>query len=387
MGTLTLGLLLIAIGCGFILSKLGIINSIVQILSWWPLAIILLGIEVLFGGFLFIDERCKLKFDGFSILAILLTLFICAGSFLVSTLPIERFNLSFPHSNIFYSDNSSFQKSLTLNTSGKEGFVINNSLGNVQLQKASGNNIEVEASIQIAYNNYEYAKSVPDNLIKVTEGNIISLSSDKGQFQNDKINIQSINYTIKVPDKLNVEVINKFGKVEAESIGGNLKINNANGSISVKSIAGSLTIENKFGEIIAAEVSGTAKISNSNGKINTYNIKGDLNVENRFGDIVVKNALGPVDVRNENGSVTFSSDNVINKNVKLEGKFGSITLNLNKSQEGHFNLFTQHGGIETSLPIKVNKNNTSESSDVTLGNAENQFNVKNENGRISINKN
>jgi hypothetical protein len=89
MGTLTLGLLLIALGCGFILIKLGIINSIVQILSWWPLAIILLGIEVLFGGFLFMDERCKLKFDGFSVLAILLTLFICAGCFLVSDLPIK----------------------------------------------------------------------------------------------------------------------------------------------------------------------------------------------------------------------------------------------------------------------------------------------------------
>ena len=95
MGALTLGFLLIALGSGFILSKLGIINSIVQVLSWWPLAIILLGFEVLFAGFLFIDERCKLKFDGFSILAILLTLFICAGCFLASTLPIERFNFGF----------------------------------------------------------------------------------------------------------------------------------------------------------------------------------------------------------------------------------------------------------------------------------------------------
>jgi hypothetical protein len=90
MGTLTLGILLIAYGCGFMLIKVGIINSIIQILSWWPLAIILLGVEVLSGGFLFIDERCKLKFDRFSVFAILLTLFICAASFAVSDLPTEH---------------------------------------------------------------------------------------------------------------------------------------------------------------------------------------------------------------------------------------------------------------------------------------------------------
>jgi hypothetical protein len=387
MGTLTLGFLLISLGCGFILIKLGIINSIVQILGWWPLAIILLGIEVLFGGFLFIDERCKLKFDGFSVLAILLTLFICAGSFLVSALPLDRFNFGFPRSNIFYSDNSSFQKNLNINASGKENFVINNSLGSVQLQKALGNNIEVEATIKVAYNDYEYAKSIPDNLIKVTEGNVISLSSDRGQFQNDKINIQSIDYKIKVPEKLNVEVINKFGKIEADSIDGNLKINNANGSINVRSVLGSLTIDNKFGDIIASNVKGSLKLANSNGKIKIENVEGSLTAENRFGDIELKNAVGLVDIKNENGTITFTSDKIVQNDVNLEGKFGSITLNLNKGQEGRFNLYSRHGSIKTALPISINKDNSSESTDTNIGSSKYQFNIKNENGSISVNKN
>ncbi len=387
MGTLTLGVLLIALGCGFIFNKLGIINSIVQVLSWWPLAIILLGIEVLFGGFLFIDERCKLKFDGFSVLAILLTLFICASSFLVSSLPIGSFNFGFPNSNTFYSDNSSFNKSLTVNASGKESLVINNSLGNVQLQKSLENNIEIEAAIKIAYNDYEYAKSAADNIIKVTEGNIINLSSDRGQFQNNKINIQSIDYTIKVPEKLNVEVVNKFGKVDAANIGGNLKIKNTNGSINVKAVAGSLTIENKFGDITAADISGTSKISNSNGKITANGFRSDLVIEGKFGDINIKNVIGLVEVKNENGAIIYSSEKLIQNDVKLEGKFGNITLNLIKEQEGHFNLYTRHGNIKTGLPISINKDNISESAEAYVGSSKNQFNVKNENGSISINKN
>jgi hypothetical protein len=387
MGTLTLGALLIALGCGFILNKLSIIDSIVQVLSWWPLAIILLGIEVLFGGFLFIDERSKLKFDGFSVLAILLTLFICASSFVVSSLHIGNFNLRFPHSSIFYSDNSSFQKSLTVNASGKEGLVVNNSLGSVQLLKASGNSIEIEASIKVSYNDYVQAKAAAENIIKVTEGKIINISSDRGQFQNDKVNLQGIDYIIKVPEKLNVEVINKFGKVEAANIGGNLTINNTNGGINVRSIAGSMKIENKFGEIIASEVSGAANILNANGKIRLENMGGSLVVENKFGEIVVKNASGSVDVKNENGAITFSSEKLIENDVKLEGKFGSITLNLNKQQEGRFNLYTRHGGIKTSLPISVNKDNNSESADMSIGSSKNQFTVKNENGAIAINKN
>jgi hypothetical protein len=351
MGTLTLGFILIALGCSFMLTKLNIIDSIVQVLSWWPIALILLGIEVLLGGFLFIDERCKLKFDGFSVVAILLTLFICTGSFLVSSLPIDRFNFNFPHSNIFYSDNSIFQKALTINASGKENLLVNNNLGSVQLQKASGDNIEIVASIKTSYNDYEYAKSSVEQLLQVTEGSTINIAANRGRFEQDKVNIQSIDYTIKVPEKLNVEVINKLGKVEASSIAGNLKINNTNGNINVKSVTGSLTIEN------------------------------------RFGDIELKNATGLVDVKNENGAIIFSSDATLERDVKLEGKFGNVTLNLDKNQEGRFNLYTRHGNIKSSLPLNINKDNTSEIADSNIGNAKNQFNVKNENGTISINRN
>lgn len=170
---------------------------------------------------------------------------------------------------MFYKGAYTFQKALTINASGKNSFVINNSLGNIQFQKSSRNSIEIGASIKIAYNDYDYAKSVPDTLIKVNDGNIISLTSDRGQFQNDRVNVQNIDYIIKLPEKFNVEVINKFGRVEAGSIGGNLKIDNANGS-----------------------------------------------------------------------------DGLVQNDIKLEGRFDVITLNLNDAQEGHFNLFTRHRNIK-----------------------------------------
>jgi hypothetical protein len=425
MGTLTLGFLLIALGCGFILSKLGIINSIVQVLSWWPLAIILLGIEVLFGGFLFVDERCRLKFDGFSVLAILLTLFICTGSFAASLLPLGKFNFNFdfPHRNIFYSDNTNFQKSLSIDASSKEGFSVNNSLGSVQFQKSLGSKIEIQAEIKINYNDYEYAKSISDSIIKVDEGNVISVTSDRGQFDNNKAAVQSIDYIIKVPEKLNIEVNNKFGKVEASDLGGNVRINNTNGSVNVKSIAGTLDIDNKFGEVNTSDISGKAKITNANGRITAIrfsndliidckfgdvsagNVKGNLKlsdsngrikidtvdgsvtVDNRFGDIELKNISGTVDAKNENGAISFSSNSLIQKDIKLESRFGSITLNLPKEQAGRFNLSTRHGNIKSDFPISINKDNTSESANTSISNAANLFNIKSENGGISINKN
>jgi hypothetical protein len=425
MGTLTLGFLLIALGCSFILSKLGIIGSFVQILSWWPLAIILLGIEVLLGGFLFVDERCKLKFDGFSVLAILLTLFICAVAFAGSLLPIGKFNFNFdfPQGNIFYSDNSSFQKSIIIATSGKEGISLNNSLGNVQFQKSSSSNIEIEASIKINYNDYAYAKSIPDNLIKVTEGKTVNISSDRGQFDTSKAAVQSIDYIIKVPEKLNVEVTNKFGKVDVSDIAGEVNINNSNGSVSVKAVAGTLNIENKFGEINASDILGKAKITNANGRItatgfssdliidcrfgdvSASNVKGNLKLsdsngrikidkvdgtvttDNKFGDMELRNISGAVDAKNENGAISLSSDKLVQKDTKLETRFGSITLNLPKEQDGRFSLSTRHGNIKSDFPMSINKDNTSESANSNIGNSSVQFSVRNENGSISINKN
>lgn len=423
MGTLTLGLILIALGCGFILSKLGIITSIIQVLSWWPLALILLGVEVLFGGFLFTDERCKLKFDGFSVLSILLILLICAGSFTASFIPWNKLAFNFPHSDIFYKDTSVFQKQLSIDASGKDALILSNNIGSVQLQKSSGNKVEVEASIKISHNDYEYAKSIPDTIIKVNEGKTLNISSDIGQLESDKANLQSIEYKVKVPEKFNVEINNKFGKIDVENLIGNAKINNTNGAVSVKSVAGDLIIDNKFGDITIFEINGTGKITNSNGKISASGVNQALTIENKFGDvsaanikgnlkitdnngkvkaentggtltvdskfggIEIINVIGFADIKNENGSINFVSDKINQNDVKLQSKFGNITLSLSRDQQGIFNLFTRQGNIKSEFPLSINKNNTSESTNSIIGNNNNKFDIKNENGSIVINKN
>lgn len=77
IGTFTLGASLILLGCVFALRALGLSLSYELILSFWPVILIMLGVEVLLCSFA--NKEDKLRYDGTAIfLLIVLTFFSMA---------------------------------------------------------------------------------------------------------------------------------------------------------------------------------------------------------------------------------------------------------------------------------------------------------------------
>ncbi len=75
VGTLSMGLLLLSSGIGLLYAQLNRIAVMDLALKWWPLILILLGIEVLIQYYFRKDEQSKIKYDGFSIIMILIIVF------------------------------------------------------------------------------------------------------------------------------------------------------------------------------------------------------------------------------------------------------------------------------------------------------------------------
>lgn len=75
VGTLSMGLLLLGSGIGLLYAQINRIAVMDIVLKWWPLIIILLGIEVLIQYYFRKDEESKIKYDGFSIFMILIIVF------------------------------------------------------------------------------------------------------------------------------------------------------------------------------------------------------------------------------------------------------------------------------------------------------------------------
>lgn len=90
VGTLSMGLLLIAAGIIMILGKIISFNHIENIVKWWPVILILLGSEILANVYFSKDPQPKVKYDLLSIFFVIIIL--CASTVLYA---VERFPNSF----------------------------------------------------------------------------------------------------------------------------------------------------------------------------------------------------------------------------------------------------------------------------------------------------
>lgn len=83
VGTLSMGVLLIVLGCVLFVSQIQGWSSIQIIFKLWPLVLIMLGAEIL--GFLFFSrkENSVVKYDGFSIFIILVIVFFSVAAYAI----------------------------------------------------------------------------------------------------------------------------------------------------------------------------------------------------------------------------------------------------------------------------------------------------------------
>lgn len=421
VGTLTLGLMLIILGSAFFIARTSGAVTIAQVLSWWPLVIILLGVELLLSGVIVKGEDSKIRFDGFSIFAIILIILYCTGAFTVTKIGkhINFSNIPFSINDYKYTD--SFKKNASINVNGKNSLIVENKLGTIDVGKSSSGNIELEAEIKLNTNDEAYAKSIYNSLVEVSDSNPVKITTNLNGLDRDRANIKTINLVIKVPENIALDLKNEFGKIIVDSIAGKTTIYDKNGSISVKNVTGVLEVTNEFGSITVDSIKGDSKVINKNGSINISNIDGSLYTENKFGSITVKgiknnleangengrvsmqdiggdvisrnkfgtielkNAVGTVKLSNNNGSINFENSQVITKNITMDSKFGSVTLRVPREQQGNFKLHTKLGGIKNNFNLPVKKTNTESDVNSSIGDSGVEFNINNENGSININ--
>ena len=85
VGSFSMGLILVLLGVGLIVDHYSAAHKALElVITWWPLALILLGIEILAVGFLSRNEQFKIKYDGWSIFLMIILFFFCLGSYALS---------------------------------------------------------------------------------------------------------------------------------------------------------------------------------------------------------------------------------------------------------------------------------------------------------------
>ncbi|MCY6958683.1 hypothetical protein [Clostridium brassicae] len=333
VGSITLGVTLILIGITCILGNIYDLTLVGKIIKWWPVILIIFGIEILVSNTLSEKNLGKLKFDGLSGFLILIILGISGVLFIGSHIfnfnkegiNIRGFN------NINYKFESKFTKQQVIDPKTAKKLIISSDLANINLEKSSKQVIEVNSDIRILNNDEKEAKKIADSIIKVSQGEDIRIDTQKDFKNNSNYSVSRLNINIKIPEKIYSEVTNEYGSISAKNIGNGIKVKNSNGNINLNSISGDVICENTYGKIEVDIIKGKVEIKNKNGSIKVKNIEKDLGVENEYGTINVEDVNGNVITKNSNGNIRIIN---VGGNVKAQDQYGLIYLkNIKKNVE------------------------------------------------------
>ena len=96
VGTISMGVVLIAFGVILFLSQINKFSALNMLLKTWPVILILIGLEVLWYRYASKDEGSVIKYDFFSIFTIFIILIVNIGIFAVNESGIiQRFESMF----------------------------------------------------------------------------------------------------------------------------------------------------------------------------------------------------------------------------------------------------------------------------------------------------
>lgn len=383
VGTTSLGILLILMGVIWIYSTITGISLVSTLFKWWPIILIMLGIEVLIYSLMPKKENTKVKFDGISILVIILIMIFMASAQIVNKGVAYGLNFLGKDISIPFKNSISYSKHYELEGNNREKIKINDAVGKIVIEKSENDKIIIDAVVNLKGNHKNSSLENEDNVINIDDKKVLSINH-LSNFSKNNINFVSVDYIIKVPNNIPLEIDNKFGVTIIKGISADVKVDSSAGKVTVQEVKGNVSVDNKFGATECFDIVGNIKIDNSNGEINIDNISGKAELQGKFGAVKASNIKGDTTIDNANGSVNFSSNEVINYNLKVTSNFGKITVRLPKTQQGTFNGETKFGSIKNDFNLQVNTDENKNSLKGKIGDGKANITLINSNGSIDI---
>lgn len=112
-----------------------------------------------------------------------------------------------------------------------------------------------------------------------------------------------INLTVRIPERMNLNVEDGSGPIEIRDIGGKVRIDDGSGGIDLASITGDVDISDGSGELIIRDINGNLEVDDGSGEIEINGVHGDLYVDDGSGSMRISKITGSVVVSDGSGSI------------------------------------------------------------------------------------
>jgi DUF4097 and DUF4098 domain-containing protein YvlB len=340
-GRYTSAILLITIGVLCIIDQINGFHTVSFLVIWWPVFIILLGIEYIIAASINHKHKRPLKLDiGGIIFTVVISVAVVAFT--------QSNSFSFPWGfNLANEIGLKFEQGTTNVPleSSIDQVAIQNVMGDVEIKSGTVSQIEITSTVIVNNLKQKEAQQVADHakIESLSSGNKLTVEA-KGDEYNGIFGIKQksrINLVITMPTdrKVDVEVLTRNGKVIAAS----LPINKE------------LTLKTTNGSIYAADIKANVHLLTTNGKIEADDIAGNADLQSTNGSLTLKEVSAAVTAHTTNGSLQFAAHS-IGGNWDLQCTNGRIGINIPANGDYEINGHTSNGSATTNLPLQADKN-------------------------------
>jgi len=201
------------------------------------------------------------------------------------------------------------------NVSATGNMSIDGKYGNVHVETWDKNEVDLIVSIEVTKRSESKAQQYLDKItIDIDDASANNLSFKtmiSGSLDNDEDDRIKIEYRIKVPKTLNMDLENSYGNLYLQDASGKIGINVSYGNFKIGELSGPIDL----------------KLSYSNGEVEKVN---NGKIDARYANLEIEDA-GNVDISNSYSNLDFGNS----KDVDLTNKYGNLTWRSVNNLDGY----------------------------------------------------
>jgi len=311
--------------------------------------------------------------------------------------------------------NKDFHKEV--NTSGSSELYIENQFGNITITDWDQNKVVIDVNVEVKASDESKARKLLDKITvefkedgnkihaitKIGEDGKLNIKTNKGENQSFKIN-----YTVKCPKNLNINLENQFGDIIVASLTGPLAVDLQFGSFNAVNLSGpEASFDVQFGKVTIGTVKNAkfdiqhcdlVKIDQCDnltidGQFATMNIskvksaKADLNncnvtLDELSGNLKLEINMGDFSI----GNVTAGFDNIY-----VEQNMGDLNIGMDPKAGYRLKATVSMGSIKVPQEFKTSQEKESHTSGLsaekvsgTVGDGSSSITIESNMGRVKI---
>ncbi|OAJ73492.1 hypothetical protein AYJ08_13730 [Brevibacillus sp. SKDU10] len=358
IGPWQLAITVLAIGIGILVDQLFYTNVLATVLKFWPLLLIIIGVELIFRQLFQTSENSPgWKLDASSLI---LMVVILMGANVYQA--FSNGNIMELVTNRLYKGPVQFVTVMEkdLDVADMQTLRLTNDFGKVMVEGAADGrfHIRVDGNVK-ADSKQEAQQRAKDIEVSVEQGQETSI-----EIRDNYNKARDLTLYVMVPE--NTEIVSevKAGVTDIK------KVSKAD----VKSDAGKVTV---------SDITEQLKVSSNAGAIEATNIS-NATLRSNVGMITVSGSVqGTLDVGNDAGKINVSSDAVLNGPWQLHSDLGAVMIHIPKKSQVTLTASTKLGSI-TGNELEVERSGASVKTVKTLGDGTFPIQVSTDLGSITF---